>query len=123
MGGIPTNYMSEALSPRPGDFDATVPGLMALGKASCASVHGANRLGSNSLIDLVVFGRAAGHRCAETIDTGQSQPDLPVSAGEQAIARLDRLRHAERQHAHGGCAAACSTPCRTTARCSATRRC
>ncbi len=94
MGGIPTNYMSEALSPRPGDFDATVPGLMALGEASCASVHGANRLGSNSLIDLVVFGRAAGHRCAETIEAGQSQPDLPVSAGEQAIARLDRLRHA-----------------------------
>ena len=94
MGGIPTNYMSEALSPRPGDFDATVPGLMALGEASCASVHGANRLGSNSLIDLVVFGRAAGHRCAETIEKAQSQPELPQSAGEQAIARLDRLRYA-----------------------------
>src|SRR5262249_31169995 len=72
----------------------TVPGLMALGEASCASVHGANRLGSNSLIDLVVFGRAAGHRCAETIETGQSQPDLPTGAGEEAIARLDRLRFA-----------------------------
>ncbi len=95
MGGIPTNYMSEALNPRTGDFDATVPGLMALGEASCASVHGANRLGSNSLIDLIVFGRAAGHRCAETIETAQSQADLPASAGEQAIARLDRLRHAK----------------------------
>ena len=95
MGGIPTNYMSEALSPRPGDFDATVPGLMALGEASCASVHGANRLGSNSLIDLVVFGRAAGHRCAETIEAGHNpSPTCPSSAGEQAIARLDRLRHA-----------------------------
>ena len=94
MGGIPTNYMSEAINPRPGDFDATVPGLMALGEASCASVHGANRLGSNSLIDLIVFGRAAGHRCAETIETGQSQAELPASAGEEAIERLDRLRYA-----------------------------
>jgi succinate dehydrogenase / fumarate reductase flavoprotein subunit len=94
MGGVPTNYLSEALHPRSGDPDATVPGLMALGEASCASVHGANRLGSNSLIDLVVFGRAAGHRCAETIETGQSQPDLPAGAGEEAIARLDRLRFA-----------------------------
>ncbi len=94
MGGIPTNYMSEALNPRPGDFDATVPGLMALGEASCASVHGANRLGSNSLIDLVVFGRAAGHRCAETIETGRLQAELPAGAGEEAVARLDRLRYA-----------------------------
>src|SRR5271165_3147362 len=85
MGGIPTNYFSEALNPRAGDPDATVPGLMALGEASCASVHGANRLGSNSLIDLVVFGRAAGHRCADTIETGQSQPELPAGAGEQAV--------------------------------------
>jgi succinate dehydrogenase / fumarate reductase flavoprotein subunit len=94
MGGVPTNYLSEALNPRAGDPDATVPGLMALGEASCASVHGANRLGSNSLIDLVVFGRAAGHRCAETIEAGQSQPELPAGAGEEAIARLDRLRFA-----------------------------
>ncbi len=94
MGGIPTNYTSEALNPRSGDPDATVPGLMALGEASCASVHGANRLGSNSLIDLIVFGRAAGYRCAGTIETGHSQPDLPSGAGDAAIARLDRLRHA-----------------------------
>jgi succinate dehydrogenase / fumarate reductase flavoprotein subunit len=95
MGGVPTNYLSEALNPRAGDPDATVPGLMALGEASCASVHGANRLGSNSLIDLVVFGRAAGHRCAETIETGQSHPELPHGAGDEAIARLDRLRYAK----------------------------
>jgi succinate dehydrogenase / fumarate reductase flavoprotein subunit len=94
MGGVPTNYLSEALNPRAGDPDATVPGLMALGEASCASVHGANRLGSNSLIDLVVFGRAAGHRCVETIETGQSQPELPHGAGDEAVARLDRLRYA-----------------------------
>jgi succinate dehydrogenase / fumarate reductase flavoprotein subunit len=95
MGGVPTNYLSEALNPRAGDPDATVPGLMALGEASCASVHGANRLGSNSLIDLVVFGRAAGHRCAETIETGQSHPELPHGAGDEAIARLDKLRYAK----------------------------
>ncbi len=95
MGGIPTNYLSEALNPRGGDPDAVAPGLMALGEASCASVHGANRLGSNSLIDLVVFGRAAGHRCAETIESGQSQSDLPQGAGEEAVDRLDRLRFAE----------------------------
>ncbi len=94
MGGIPTNYLSEALNPRRDDFDATVPGLMALGEASCASVHGANRLGSNSLIDLVVFGRAAGHRCAQTIEASASQPNLPPDAGEEAVARLDRLRYA-----------------------------
>jgi succinate dehydrogenase / fumarate reductase, flavoprotein subunit len=94
MGGVPTNYLSEALNPRRDNFDATVPGLMALGEASCASVHGANRLGSNSLIDLVVFGRAAGHRCSETIESGHTQADLPQGAGEEAIARLDRMRHA-----------------------------
>ena len=94
MGGVPTNYMSEALNPAGDDYNATVPGLMALGEASCASVHGANRLGSNSLIDLVVFGRAAGHRCAETIEAGKSQAELPARAGENAIARLDRLRYA-----------------------------
>ena len=92
MGGIPTNMHGEAISPREGDPDAIVPGLMALGEAAC-SVHGANRLGSNSLIDLVVFGRAAAHRCAELIAKG-AIPELPKGAGEQAIARLDRFRHA-----------------------------
>jgi succinate dehydrogenase / fumarate reductase flavoprotein subunit len=95
MGGIPTNYFGEAISPHAGDPDATVSGLMAIGEASCASVHGANRLGSNSLIDLVVFGRAAALRCAETIEKGQLQPELPESAGDEAIARLDRMRFAD----------------------------
>ncbi|HKQ54430.1 MAG TPA: succinate dehydrogenase flavoprotein subunit [Methyloceanibacter sp.] len=94
MGGIPTNMHGEAISPREGDPDAVVPGLMALGEAACVSVHGANRLGSNSLIDLVVFGRAAAHRCAELIAKGGAIPELPKGAGEQAIARLDRFRHA-----------------------------
>ena len=88
MGGIPTNMHGEAISPRQGDTDAVVPGLMALGEAACVSVHGANRLGSNSLIDLVVFGRAA------LIAKGGAIPELPKGAGEQAIARLDRFRHA-----------------------------
>jgi succinate dehydrogenase / fumarate reductase flavoprotein subunit len=94
MGGIPTNMHGEAISPREGDPDTTVPGLMALGEASCVSVHGANRLGSNSLIDLVVFGRAAAQRCAELIKTDGAIPDLPKGAGDQAIERLDRFRHA-----------------------------
>ncbi len=94
MGGIPTNYLGEALNPHAGSPDAIVPGLMAIGEASCASVHGANRLGSNSLIDLLVFGRAAGLHCSDTIERGQSQPDLPDGAGDEAVARLDRMRYA-----------------------------
>jgi succinate dehydrogenase / fumarate reductase flavoprotein subunit len=94
MGGIPTNYMGEVVNPKKGDPDATVQGLMAAGEAACASVHGANRLGSNSLTDLVVFGRAAALRCAETTETGGKHADLAHDAGEAAIARLDRFRHA-----------------------------
>jgi succinate dehydrogenase / fumarate reductase, flavoprotein subunit len=94
MGGIPTNMHGEAIAPRNGDADAPVPGLMALGEAACVSVHGANRLGSNSLIDLVVFGRAAAHRCAELITKGGAIPELPKGGGEAAIARLDRFRYA-----------------------------
>ena len=71
MGGIATNYHGEVLTKKNGDPDAIVPGLMAIGEAACVSVHGANRLGSNSLIDLVVFGRAAGLRCAETVSPGE----------------------------------------------------
>ena len=71
-----------------------VPGLFAVGEAACASVHGANRLGSNSLIDLVVFGRAAAYRCAETIKRDSAMPELPKGAGEEAVARLDRFRYA-----------------------------
>jgi len=94
MGGIPTNYHGEALTKANGDPDAVVPGLMALGEAACVSVHGANRLGSNSLIDLVVFGRAAGLRAAETLKAGASQPDLAKDSADYALARLDRFRHA-----------------------------
>ncbi|MHA1517183.1 MAG: succinate dehydrogenase flavoprotein subunit, partial [Alphaproteobacteria bacterium] len=95
MGGIPTNMHGEVISPRNSDPDATVPGLMALGEAACVSVHGANRLGSNSLIDLVVFGRAAGIRCAELIPQGSAIPDLPKGAGDASIARLDGYRYAD----------------------------
>jgi len=94
MGGIPTNYHGEVLTKANGDPDAVVPGLMAVGEAACVSVHGANRLGSNSLIDLVVFGRAAGARCAETISPGERHPSLSRAADEPALSRLDRLRHA-----------------------------
>src|SRR5665648_1090188 len=95
MGGIPTNYHGEVLTLKDGNPDHVVPGLMAIGEAACVSVHGANRLGSNSLIDLVVFGRAAAHRCAELIAKGGTIPDLPKGAGEAAVARLDRFRHAD----------------------------
>jgi succinate dehydrogenase / fumarate reductase flavoprotein subunit len=94
MGGIPTNYHGEVLAGDRKDPEKTVPGLLAIGEAACVSVHGANRLGSNSLIDLVVFGRAAALRCAETTQPNSSHADLPADAGEAAIARLDGLRHA-----------------------------
>lgn len=95
MGGIPTNYYGEVLTRKDGDPNHVVPGLMAIGEAACVSVHGANRLGSNSLIDLVVFGRAAGLRCAETIEKGDMQPLAPQDSIEKALSRLDRYRHAE----------------------------
>ena len=94
MGGIPTNFHGEVLTLKDGDPDTVVPGLMAIGEAACVSVHGANRLGSNSLIDLVVFGRAAGLRAAELVEAGQRQPELAKDAGEHAVARLDRFRNA-----------------------------
>jgi succinate dehydrogenase / fumarate reductase flavoprotein subunit len=94
MGGIPTNYLTEVVAPRNGGADQVVPGLMAVGEASCTSVHGANRLGGNSLIDLVVFGRAAAHRSAEILSPGASQKPLAKDAGDAAIERLDRIRHA-----------------------------
>ncbi|MFZ4411235.1 MAG: FAD-binding protein, partial [Paracraurococcus sp.] len=95
MGGIPTNIHTEVLNPTAGDQDRTVRGLMAVGEAACVSVHGANRLGTNSLLDLVVFGRAAAHRAAETIKPGASQPALPANAGQNALDRLDRVRNAK----------------------------
>jgi len=94
MGGIPTNYHGEALTKQDGVDDHVVPGLMSLGEAACVSVHGANRLGSNSLIDLVVFGRAAAARCAEMLEPGGNHPDLPGDSAELALSRLDRFRHA-----------------------------
>ncbi|MFM7692656.1 MAG: succinate dehydrogenase flavoprotein subunit [Alphaproteobacteria bacterium] len=95
MGGIPTNIHAEVLNPTAKDQDRVVPGLMAVGEAACVSVHGANRLGTNSLLDLVVFGRAAAHRAAETIKPGASQPPLPPKAGEASLDRFDRVRHAK----------------------------
>ncbi len=95
MGGIPTNYHGEVLTKKGDDTDAVVTGLMAIGEAGCVSVHGANRLGSNSLIDLVVFGRAAGLRCGETLDPNAPNPELPADAGQEALARLDRFRYAD----------------------------
>ncbi|HEY6823486.1 MAG TPA: FAD-binding protein, partial [Steroidobacteraceae bacterium] len=94
MGGIPCNHHGEVVCPKEGDPDRVVPGLMAVGEAACVSVHGANRLGSNSLLDLVVFGRAAARRCAATIVPASPHAPLPAGAGEQAVARLDRLRNA-----------------------------
>jgi succinate dehydrogenase / fumarate reductase flavoprotein subunit len=94
MGGIATNYHGEALTKKDGNPDSVVPGLMALGEAACVSVHGANRLGSNSLIDLVVFGRAAAHRCAEIVTPGEPHADLPKDSAALALARLDKFRHA-----------------------------
>ncbi|MEX1303971.1 MAG: FAD-binding protein, partial [Rhodovibrionaceae bacterium] len=95
MGGIPTSFHGEMLMPRDGDPDSVVPGVMAVGEAACVSVHGANRLGSNSLLDLVVFGRAAGKRCAETMTPGETHRPLASDAAERALERLDRLRHAK----------------------------
>ena len=94
MGGIPTNYYGEVLDKRQGDPDKVVPGLMAIGEAACVSVHGANRLGSNSLIDLVVFGRAAGLRAAELVKPGEKHRPLPENSAELALSRLDANRYA-----------------------------
>ncbi len=95
MGGIPTNFHGEVVTLKNGNPDEVVPGLMAIGEAACVSVHGANRLGSNSLIDLVVFGRAAALRCAATIESGGLLAELPKDAAERALARLDRFRYAK----------------------------
>ena len=94
MGGIPTNHHGEALTLKSGNPDAVVPGLMAIGEAACVSVHGANRLGSNSLLDLVVFGRSAAHRCAETVKSGKTSRNFPKEATDKVLSRFDRLRNA-----------------------------
>ena len=95
MGGIPTNYHGEVLSPTAEDPNRICPGLMAIGEAACVSVHGANRLGTNSLLDIVVFGRAAALKAAELITPGESHKPLKSNAGEDAIARLDKVRYAK----------------------------
>lgn len=94
MGGIPTNFYSEVVTRAGDNPDQVVPGLMAVGEAACVSVHGANRLGSNSLIDLVVFGRSAALRCAETIKAGATQPEIKAAMTDGHLARFDRLRNA-----------------------------
>ncbi|MEM8819190.1 MAG: succinate dehydrogenase flavoprotein subunit [Pseudomonadota bacterium] len=94
MGGIPTNYWGEVLRPTKENPDQVVPGLMAVGEAGCASVHGANRLGSNSLIDLVVFGRAAGIKAAQVVDKDAAVPELNKISVDKAMDRFDNLRHA-----------------------------
>ncbi|HWD68181.1 MAG TPA: succinate dehydrogenase flavoprotein subunit, partial [Caulobacteraceae bacterium] len=94
MGGIPTNYHGEAVTLDGDNPDQVIPGLFAVGEAACVSVHGANRLGSNSLVDLVVFGRAAGLRCAEELQVGAVQPETKAAWTDPHLARFDRLRHA-----------------------------
>ena len=95
MGGIPANYNGQVLTKVGDDAEKVVDGLMAVGEAACVSVHGANRLGSNSLLDLVVFGRAAAHFCAETMKPGARHRSLPEDAGQNSVARIDQLRHAD----------------------------
>jgi succinate dehydrogenase / fumarate reductase flavoprotein subunit len=95
MGGIPTNYHGEVVTLKDGMPDSIVPGLVAVGEAACVSVHGANRLGSNSLIDLVVFGRAAGQRLGEVVKAGAIQDALAKDSADLALGRLDHFRHAE----------------------------
>jgi succinate dehydrogenase / fumarate reductase, flavoprotein subunit len=92
MGGVPTNLYGEVVTIRDGNPQAIVPGLMAIGEAACISVHGANRLGSNSLLDIIVFGRAAAHRVIETVRPGESHAPAAKEASDRAIARLDRIR-------------------------------
>ncbi|MBN8727375.1 MAG: succinate dehydrogenase flavoprotein subunit [Xanthomonadales bacterium] len=94
MGGVPTNYHGEVVQKVGEEAEKVVPGLFAIGEAGCVSVHGANRLGSNSLLDLVVFGRAVAQRCAETIRPRQPHRDLPSSATDAALDHFDRIRHA-----------------------------
>lgn len=94
MGGIPTNYHGEVVTKRDDDPDSVVPGLFAIGEAACVSVHGANRLGSNSLLDLVVFGRAVANRCAEIVKPGMPHKDLPANALDKVLGRFDALRNA-----------------------------
>ena len=94
MGGIPANFNGEVITKKDGNPESVVPGLMAVGEAACVSVHGANRLGSNSLLDLVVFGRAAAHHCADTMTPGARHKDFASDAGQNSVSRIHRLRNA-----------------------------
>jgi succinate dehydrogenase / fumarate reductase flavoprotein subunit len=95
MGGVPCNVHGEVLTSSPGNPDTVVPGLMAIGEAACVSVHGANRLGSNSLLDLIVFGRAAAARCAALLRAGATRGAPAAAATDATLARLDWIRHAD----------------------------
>ncbi|MEI6282607.1 MAG: succinate dehydrogenase flavoprotein subunit [Alphaproteobacteria bacterium] len=95
MGGLQTNYHGEVVTLKGKEPDSVVPGLFAVGEAACVSVHGSNRLGSNSLIDLVVFGRAVGLRLGEILKPGASQPELTAAQTDPHVARLDRFRNAD----------------------------
>jgi succinate dehydrogenase / fumarate reductase flavoprotein subunit len=95
MGGIPANFNGQVITSKDGDPEAVVPGLMAVGEAACVSVHGANRLGSNSLLDLVVFGRSAAQFCAESMTPGAPHDSLDDDAGGNSVRRIDRLRNAD----------------------------
>jgi succinate dehydrogenase / fumarate reductase flavoprotein subunit len=95
MGGIPTNYHGEVVTLKDGDPDSVVSGLFAIGEAACVSVHGANRLGSNSLLDLIVFGRAVAHRCGQIIKPNTAHPEVPRSSLDKALANFDTIRHAD----------------------------
>ncbi len=99
MGGTPANFRGEVVTLRDGDPDSVVPGLMAIGENACVSVHGANRLGSNSLLDLVVFGRAAAKHCADSLTPGASVREVPKAAEDKILARLDGFRHAKGERA------------------------
>jgi len=98
MGGIPTNHFGEALNPTPDNPDAIVPGLMAAGEAASASVHGANRLGANSLLDIVVFGRACAHQTSEILKPGKPCAKIPDEAGVQSVERFEKYRNANGSH-------------------------
>jgi succinate dehydrogenase / fumarate reductase flavoprotein subunit len=95
MGGIPTNIKGEVVAPAKNDLESVVPGLMAIGEAACVSVHGANRLGTNSLLDLIVFGRAAAMRAAELIRPGSHVRQANGASQEKALSRFDRIRNSK----------------------------
>jgi succinate dehydrogenase / fumarate reductase, flavoprotein subunit len=122
MGGIPCNYHGQVVTLGPdGNPDHVIPGLYAVGEAACVSVHGANRLGSNSLIDLVVFGRATGHHLRDNLTPNAKQPELPADSADFALTRLDHFRYAQAARPPRRSAPKCKRRCRSTAPCSAIR--